>query len=266
MQYRLNDDFMAFVSYTEGFKSGGWNARGTSAEELLSFDPERVSSWEIGFRSEWWDRRLRLNLTAFFMEAEDFQVPSAFTRANGSIAFITQNFADLENNGLELDLTLAPTENLSLYASLGIQDAEQKPGATIQAQIQRCLGGDASAAGRGIVDGDCEVAPPTRSPDFSLAIGGSYRFDIPALNGHLAASVNYRRNSEMNVTTSGLPNGHLGDTGQLNAGLTLGVGEDLRFTLECDNCNNELVQHSVLAGTFYYNEPRRVNFRVRWDL
>ena len=266
VQYRLNDDLMAFASYTEGFKSGGWNARGTSAEELLPFDPERVSSWEVGLRSEWWDRRLRLNLTAFFMEAEDFQVPSAFTRANGSIAFITQNFADLENNGVELDLTLAPTEQLSLYASLGIQDAEQKPGAAIQAQIQRCLAGDAGAAGRGIVDGDCEVAPPTRSPDFTLAIGGSYRFDIPALNGHLAASVNYRRNSDMNVTTNGLPNGHMGDTGQLNAGLTLGVGENLRFTLECDNCNNELIQHSVLAGTFYYNEPRRVNFRARWDL
>ena len=266
VQYRLNDDLMAFVSYTEGFKSGGWNARGTAAEELLPFDPELVSNFEVGFRSDWWERRLRLNLTAFFMEAEDFQVPSAFTRANGSIAFITQNFADLENKGLELDLSLAPIDNLSLYASMGIQDAVQKPGSAIQAQIERCLSGDAGAAGRGIVNGDCEVADPTRSPDFTLAIGGSYRFDLPALNGHLTASVNYRRNSAMNVTTNGLPNGLIGSTDLLNAGLTLGLGENLRFTVECENCNNALVQQSVLAGTFYYNEPRRVTFRARWDM
>ena len=265
VQYRLNDDLMAFASYTEGFKSGGWNARGTSAEQLLPFDPERVNSFEVGVRSEWWDRRLRLNLTAFFMEAEDFQVPSAFTQASGAIAFITQNFADLENNGVELDLTLAPMENLSLYASLGLQDAEQKPGSAIQAQIQQCMAGE-GGAGQGIVDGDCKVADPTRAPDFTLAIGGSYRFDLPALNGHLTASVNYRRNSDMNVTTSGLPNGLIDDTGLLNAGLTLGVGDNLRFTLECENCNNELIQNSVLAGTFYYNEPRRVSFRARWDM
>lgn len=35
---------------------------------------------------------------------------------------------------------------------------------------------------------------------------------------------------------------------------------------KCENCNNELIQHSVLAGTFHYNEPRRVDFRARWDL
>ena len=265
LQHRLNDDLMTFVSYTEGFKSGGWNARGTSAEELLPFDPERVNSWEVGLRSDWWDQRLRLNLTAFFMEAEDFQVPSAFARANGSIAFITQNFADLENKGVELDLTLAPNDNLSLYASLGIQDAVQKPGSAIQAQIQQCLAGE-GGGGQGIVNGDCAVADPTRSPDFTLALGGSYRLDLPALNGHLTASANYRHSSDMNVTTNGLPNGLIDDTGVLNAGLTLGVGENLRFTLECENCNNELIQNSVLAGTFYYNEPRRVNFRVRWDM
>ena len=70
----------------------------------------------------------------------------------------------------------------------------------------------------------------------------------------------------MNVTTSGLPNGLINDTGLLNAGLTLGVGENLCFTLECENCSNELIQNSVLAGTFYYNEPRRVSFRARWDM
>ena len=265
VQHRFTDDLMGFVSYTEGFKSGGWNARGTAAEELLPFDPERVSTWEAGFRSEWFERRLRLNLTAFFMEVEDFQVPSAFTRANGSIAFITQNFADLENNGVELDLTLAPTENLSLYASLGIQDAKQKPGAAIQAQIQQCLAGE-GGAGRGIVDGGCQVADPTRTPDLTLAVGGSYTLDIPALSGYLRGSLNYRAMSKMNVITSGLPNGLMGSTGVLNAGLTLGVGENLWLTLECENCNNELIQNSVLAGTFYYNDPRRIGFRVRWDL
>ncbi len=105
VQYRLNENFMAFASYTEGFKSGGWNARGTQAAELIPFSPERVSTWEVGFRSDWLANRLRLNVTAFFMEVDDFQVPAAFVRPDGSIAFITQNFADLENDGIEFDLS-----------------------------------------------------------------------------------------------------------------------------------------------------------------
>ena len=265
IQYFATEDFMAFASATRGFKSGGWNARGTAAQELLPFDPEKVWSYEAGFRSEFANRTVRLNVTAFYMDVEDFQVPSAFVRDNGTVAFITRNFADLENQGLEIDATWAPTEGLSLYAAVGIQDAEQQPGAQILAQQADCIAGVPGTAGVGIVDLNCQIAENTRSPDLTYTLGGSYRFEIPAISGYVQGNVNYRYTDELNVGTSGLPNGAVDDTGELSMGVTVGVGPNLRIIAECTNCNNELTQNAVLAGTFYYNEPRRVNVRVKYD-
>ena len=264
LQWQISDNIMAFASHTEGFKSGGWNARGTSAAELLPFDIEEVETQELGVRSDWLDGTLRFNATLFWMEATDFQVPSAFVRDNGTIAFITRNFADLENEGLEIDLSWAPNEMFSLYATAGFQDAEQIPGEAIRAQQADCLAG-LGGGGQGIVTPSCEIADPTRSPDSTYTIGANLTGQLPRINGYISGNLNIRRTDDVNVGTSGLPNGLVDATTEMNAGITLGVGENLRFTLECQNCTNELVQHSVLAGTFYFNEPRRVSFKARYN-
>ena len=47
------------------------------------FAPEKVWSYELGLRSEWMDRKLRLNLTAFKLDIADLQTPSAFTASTG---------------------------------------------------------------------------------------------------------------------------------------------------------------------------------------
>jgi iron complex outermembrane receptor protein len=93
LNYKPNDDFLLFLSATRGFKSGGWNARGTAASELLPFGPEKVWSYEAGIRSDLFDRRVRANLTVYYQTTSDLQTPSAFVRANGTLAFITRNFA-----------------------------------------------------------------------------------------------------------------------------------------------------------------------------
>ena len=264
VQWQITDNLMAFASHTEGFKSGGWNARGTSAQELIPFDIEEVETQELGFRSDWLDGTLRLNATFFWMEATDFQVPSAFVRDNGTIAFITQNFADLENEGLEIDASWAPNEMFSMYATAGFQDAEQIPGEAIREQQANCQAG-LGGGGQGIVTPSCEIADQTRSPDSTYTIGANLTAQLPSFNGYLSGNINVRRTDDINVGTSGLPNGLVDATTEMNAGITLGVGENLRFALECQNCTNELVQHSVLAGTFYFNEPRRVTFRARYS-
>ena len=264
IQWQITDNVMAFASHTEGFKSGGWNARGTSAAELIPFDIEEVETQELGFRSDWLDGTLRLNATFFWMEATDFQVPSAFVRDNGTIAFITRNFADLENEGLEIDLSWAPSEMFNMYATAGFQDAEQIPGEAIRQQQSDCRAGLAGG-GQGIVTPSCDIADPTRSPDTTYTIGANLTAQLPSFNGYLSGNINVRSTDDLNVGTSGLPNGLVDATTEMNAGITLGVGENLRFALECQNCTNELVQHSVLAGTFYFNEPRRVTFRARYS-
>ncbi len=265
LQYRANDDFMVFASATRGFKSGGWNARATAPTEATAFTAEKVWSYEAGFRSEWLDNRLRINLTAFYMDVEDFQVPSAFTRADGSIAFITNNFADLENKGIELEITAVPVQGLNLYTSLGLQDGEQKPGAPIQQQVADCLAGVPGTVGLGIVDGNCEIADPTRTPDVTFNIGANYRMQISD-GVSMQPSVNYRYVDSQNISTNGIGFALADSYTNLNAAVAFSLFDDrLSLIAECNNCTNEVIQTAILAGTVYYNEPRRFNFRAKYD-
>ena len=85
IQFQQTDELMWYASATNGFKSGGWNARGVTAAEMQPFDIEQNWSYELGLRSDWWDNRLRVNVTGFFTEIEDYQVPNGFTDENGAI-------------------------------------------------------------------------------------------------------------------------------------------------------------------------------------
>ena len=73
-RYRIDDDAMIYGTYSKGYRSGGVNGR---VDELASattpYDPETVDSYELGFKSEWMDQRLRLNGALFYMEYEDKQ-------------------------------------------------------------------------------------------------------------------------------------------------------------------------------------------------
>ena len=124
-EYQMSDDVMWYASATKGFKAGGWNARGTTADQLIPFAPEYVWTYEGGLRSEWLDNKLRMNLTVFQTDVEDFQVPSAFTDpVSGAIVFITRNFADMDVSGAELEFFAVPTDNLTLFANIGFMDSK----------------------------------------------------------------------------------------------------------------------------------------------
>ncbi len=119
--YQFMDDLMGYASWTTGFKSGGWNARGSSAAELLPFGEEEVDSYELGMRSEWLDRSLRLNVTGFFVEYTDLQIASVFP---GTTIFGTNNAGDSEVKGLEVEGSWNATDNLNIYGNLGWMDNE----------------------------------------------------------------------------------------------------------------------------------------------
>ena len=175
---------MLFRSATRGFKSGGWNARGTAPVANQALDPEKVWSYEAGMRSEWADRKLRFNVTLFQLDVKGLQTPSAFVAPSGAISFITRNFAGLKNTGYEVELIANPVEGLSLFAFLGRQDAKYKDLApSIVTQQQECLKGIAGQPGgvlarcnQGIVDPSGRIAKPVRTPD-TLTVGGE-AFDL----------------------------------------------------------------------------------------
>ncbi|MFK7954876.1 MAG: TonB-dependent receptor [Lysobacterales bacterium] len=263
IENQVNDDFMWYGSITTGFKSGGWNARGTLAESLQSFSAEEVTNFEVGMRSEWMDNSLRVNLTAFRADIEDFQLPSAFVNSTGAIEFITRNFADLDTQGLEAEFLWLPTENLTLFANAGLLDSEYSNlDPSILAQQVNCRNNGEQCA-QGIVNAVGDIADPVRAPEHQLTIGGWYDFPIGS-SMVLTPSVSVTDYGEHSVGTSGEAVAQVDGYTLLNASVTLRNDPgNWQVSLECDNCTDRLQVVSVLAGFPYLNDPKtwQLNFR-----
>lgn len=120
LEYSWSDDVFSYVSYSEGFKSGGVVSRYVAArQDPIVFEPEEVKSYEIGFKSELLGRRLRLNAAAFFTDYSNIQV----TVFNGIVPE-TRNAAEGEVAGAELDFTALITDKLVFSGGVGYMDAE----------------------------------------------------------------------------------------------------------------------------------------------
>jgi iron complex outermembrane recepter protein len=77
VQYHINDDVMAYLSWGKGFKAGGWTTR-LSAQiadaKQAQFSPESTKTWELGLKSSWLNNRLRANAAAFYTDYNGIQL------------------------------------------------------------------------------------------------------------------------------------------------------------------------------------------------
>lgn len=74
LDYRWNDALMTYASVSTGFKGGGTNPRPFIASQVVSFNPETLTAYEIGAKSDWFDHALRVNVAAFYDKYKDIQV------------------------------------------------------------------------------------------------------------------------------------------------------------------------------------------------
>jgi iron complex outermembrane receptor protein len=120
LSYAYSDDVNVYARYSRGFKAGGFDSTQSSVTDpgSLRFEPEFVDSYEVGFKAALADRRVQLNVAAFYLDWSDKQEQDF----NGAI-FVTSNAASASNQGIEAELTMMATEQLRLTASLGVQDA-----------------------------------------------------------------------------------------------------------------------------------------------
>ncbi len=119
--YAFTDSMSGYVSFTHGYKAGGFNLDSTAAAGGAdpTFDSETIDSWEIGLKSDLLDNTLRLNVTIFDYDIEDFQVLE-FT----GVQFQTFNVPTAQAQGAEIEIQAAPTEALRLGFAYTYSDAE----------------------------------------------------------------------------------------------------------------------------------------------
>jgi len=121
--YKPNDDVMVFASFSTGFKSGGFDsAPATGAPSnaaTRTFLAETVENWELGVKSQLFDRRLVVNATLFRTTIDDLQF-----RSYDGLQFRTRNNGKARQQGLELETTARPIPQLTLTLGGTYLDSE----------------------------------------------------------------------------------------------------------------------------------------------
>jgi iron complex outermembrane receptor protein len=128
LRYRISPDLMAYGLYSRGFRAGGFSGRpGTYEAAVTPYDPESVDNFELGVKTEWFDRRLRVNASVFFMKYDDKQEELSVPIDQGTgQQTLFLNAASAEVKGVEIDFMVAPFAGLTVTGSLGLLDAEYK--------------------------------------------------------------------------------------------------------------------------------------------
>lgn len=158
VQYQWTPDILQYVTYSQGFKSGGFDNRATRLDlATLPFNPEKVTAYESGFKTEWFDHRLRANLAAFYNDYTDLQVSFYDPVYVGSRR---GNAGKARTYGVELETEARVASGLTLFANAGY----------LNAKYQEYKG----AGGAGV---DADGNRLINSPKWTLAGGGAY--DVP---------------------------------------------------------------------------------------
>ncbi|MGI9284235.1 MAG: TonB-dependent receptor [Pseudomonadales bacterium] len=119
LRYFINQDLMAYVSVSRGFKSGGFNQRREVSSSTGEFDEEIATNYEFGWKGSWLERRLQINGTFYAVNYDDFQSQTF----DGSSIRVT-NAGSMQSRGMELDIVYVPSANLTLGAAIGFNKAE----------------------------------------------------------------------------------------------------------------------------------------------
>lgn len=102
IQFALSDEVATYASYSEGFKSGGYNGSPDNAAGVVPFDPEQAESTEFGLKGQFFGNTMSANLAYFMTDFTDMQL-QGFDPVTGSP--ITNNAAESEISGIEVEIS-----------------------------------------------------------------------------------------------------------------------------------------------------------------
>ena len=124
LDYSVNDDVLLYLTYSTGFKSGGFNgANSNTTRQLNPYDEETLDSFEVGMKATLLEGTMQLNVAAFVYDYEDKQEQDRAVTFVGNISGLT-NIAESEIKGWEAEMHWLPTERLSIDLGISWLDTE----------------------------------------------------------------------------------------------------------------------------------------------
>ena len=123
VEYDVSDDVMLYASYSEAFRSGGFNASASQIPEAgqpfaedFTFDPEEITSYETGFKGEFMEGKFRLNASAFYYDIPNQQVTVSIDPVISTKRAIVN--VESEVYGIEAETAFALSDGLTASASM----------------------------------------------------------------------------------------------------------------------------------------------------
>jgi iron complex outermembrane receptor protein len=247
--YKLTDSLMVYATIGRGWKQGGFNPQNAPFDK---FEPEANWSYEIGFKSSWWDDRVVLNGAAYYIDWSNLQINQTIN-ALGSTAIT--NIGGATSKGFELETQVALTDNFSLRAGITILDPKFKSGTRDASLFTICgLRPDS-----GIVGAPCSIDVSgkrvARVSSRQAFVGATYtvpeliagfdayvRADFSHQNGKYAENLNFGNSGSINLTN-------------LRIGLT---NDAFEFAFWVNNLFDETYARSQLVAT----SPSANNFCI----
>ncbi len=170
--YHLSDDALVYARIARGFRSGGYNTSALTNAAFNTVAPEYLTSYEVGLKSEWLDKSLVLNLSAFHYDYKDMQVFALAPAATGGgVVSTLSNAGQGKADGIEVELRSRATRNLTLFTNIGLLDTKFDQFDFVPTAVGNSF---------------------ARSPKRTISVGGDYRLPVATGNVTLHGDFNYR--------------------------------------------------------------------------
>ena len=196
LSWKLSETALIYGSYARGNKSGGLNLTNLPPEVRLDVAPETVDNYELGLKTQFFGRTVMLNGAAYWTRIRDYQT-AIFERVSDSISrqYIA-NIPGVRSRGFEADLTVAPAERASFYASLAYADTQYLSYPNAPQAPERANEG-------GLQDLTGQRLPGV--PKFTYTLGGEVSAALGRLGGRdlaLYGHADYSHRSTFNTSSS----------------------------------------------------------------
>jgi iron complex outermembrane recepter protein len=263
-QYEVTEDISVYAQFSTGFKGGGVNPRPFNANQVLPFGPEVLDTYELGFKSDLFDRMLRVNVAGFFSKYKDIQLTLSNCTAQAGVGFgvpcaLPVNAGDADIKGVEVETSIRPVDGMLIDASVSYLDFEYKEFGSF---INPVTGLPVFVGGPSAINGPQFGDYPNITPKWKWSIGVQHEFDLGNV-GSLTPRFDAAYQSEIFFNPANRATNRVAGYTLANARLTwANVDKDLEVSAEVTNLFDKYYLLTVfdltLAGAgFATGQPAR---------
>ncbi|MBB4639821.1 TonB-dependent receptor [Rhizorhapis suberifaciens] len=267
LSWKFVPDALVYATYSRGNKSGGLNLTNLPSGAIPQVKPETVDNYEIGFKSQLFDRKLTFNGAAYWTEVSDYQTAiTQFNLTGANIQYIS-NIPKVRARGVEGDILFTPNELISFTAAAAYTDATYRDYTNAPQAPENNPALAPTQNLTGVQLGGV--------PKFTYALGGDVAQPLTEWEGRellIYAHADYSHRSKFNTSSTNSRYAVVRGYGLLNARIGLRLDDGLwDLSLWARNLTNKNYYQTLNAQAIGFvtglvGDPRTVGVTLRTKL